>query len=149
MQPTTLIWKAQADLLVADTNTLGAVVALGVHLAKANFAPSLNLVIADLVQADFDGYATKAAGAAPYDAYYDAVSGFYTVRIKEPAGGWNWITTGLTNLPQTIYGAYLANGAGTDLYGSMLFAEPVVLTDIDQGVGIGDLLFQWRLDSPF
>lgn len=148
MQPSREIWKAQADLLVADVNTLGAVAALNVHLAKAIFVPSLDLAVAGLTEADFDGYAAKPAGAAPYDAYYDALTGLYTVRIKEPAGGWNWITTGVTNLPMTIYGVYLTDNTDADLYGSMLLEQPVTLDAVDQGVGIGDLTFQWLVTSP-
>lgn len=149
MQPSRVIWKAQADLLVADVATLGAAAALNVHLAKAVFVPSLDLLVGSLTPADFDGYAAKAAGAAPYDAYYDALTGLYSIRVKEPAGGWNWLTTGVTNLPQTIYGVYLTNSTNATLYGSLLLAEPVTLDAIDQGVGVGDLLFQWRQDSPF
>lgn len=148
MQPTRGLWIKQADLLVADLASLGAAAALNVHLAKAVFVPSLDLALASLTEADFDGYAAIAAGAAPYDAYYDALTGLYTVRVKEPAGGWNWLTTGVTNLPQTIYGAYLTNNANTTLWGSMLLPEAVTLDAADQGVGIGDIVFQWQTDSP-
>jgi len=149
MQPTTDLWKAQADLLVADTATLGAVAGLKVHLAINAFAPSLGLALTDLTEATFTGSAALTAGAAPYDAYYDALTGLYTVRVKEPAGGWNWICTAQPAPPETVYGVYLTNGAGTTLWGSMLLPEPVTIDDANQGVGVGDITFQWRVDSPF
>lgn len=149
MQPVRDLWKAQADLLVADTATLGAVAALKVHLAINSFAPGLDLALGDLTEATFTGSTAIAAGAAPYDAYYDALTGLYTVRVKEPAGGWNWICTAAPAAAETVYGVYLTNSAGTTLWGAQLLPEPVTIDDADQGVGVGDITFQWRVDSPF
>lgn len=141
MFPSSALAARFPALLAADTSSLGAAVALGVHLAKAAFVPALALTVASITQADFDGYAALAAGAAPQQSFVDPVTGGLIVQLNEPAGGWHWQTTGTTSLPMTIYGAYVTDGPGTTLWGSALLASPVTLTASGQGVDVPNVRF--------
>jgi len=111
-------------------------------LFKNNVALTEDLVVADLDLADFDGYAPIPSDAPPFSAAIDPVSGDQIVTIDEPAGGWRWETSGVTNLPQTIYGFGLTNGAGTVLHAAALLDDPVTLTAAGQEINLGSLTFR-------
>lgn len=138
-----------AVLVQTDTTFLDqAADALLVHLSKSAFTPGPSRVIGDFTEADFDGYAALEAGTGTPQRFLDPVTGLWMVQILEPVGGWNWITTGLTNLPQTIYGCYLTLNDGTTLVGCQRFGTQVVLTTEPQGINIDQVAVALSL-TPF
>lgn len=149
MQPTRALWRRGADLLAADSTTLApAALANKVKLSMADFTPSLDMVLGDFTEATFDGYAAKELGVGTQPIYYDAETGLLTITLEDPAGGYVWSTTGVTNLPQTIYGAYLVDNASAVLLGAYKFPNPVTLTESGQGVSFGELQLEFQPDSP-
>jgi len=124
-------------LLGADTVSLAEPTTfVKVHLAMEPFTPSLGLSVGDLVEATFTGYAEKSASDAATQVFKDPNSGEQVMQVKEPAGGWHWQTGGGFVGPQTIYGYYLTDMAGTILWASELLPEPVVLITAGQGVDV-------------
>lgn len=142
MIPTTPLLSAMAALLAADPATLAEVAKVGVKLVKAAFVPGIGLVAGDLTYADFDGSGALAVSSATADVFTDPATGEVIIQLKEPAGGWHWVTTGVTNLPQTIYGAALRNSTGADLWGSVLLDNPVVLSAAGQGIDLAQVRFR-------
>jgi len=116
-------------------------------LVKAPFTPAPETVIGDLTLADFDGYAPLAVNSATAAVFQDPATGDWLIQLDEPAGGWTWITTGATNLPQTIHGFGLTNSTGATLYGSELLDEPVELTASGQGIDIPRARFRLPADA--
>lgn len=142
MTPTDFLLDRLATLLATDTSTLApAANGVKIHLSKSAFTPSPGLTLAGLTEANFDGYAALVAGAGAQQDFRDPVTGFRVVQLLEPVGGWTWETTGTTSLPMTIYGWYVTNNAGTELYGSQLLPAPVTLSASGQGVAIGNIRF--------
>lgn len=144
MIPSSAILTQFTTLLAADTTTLAAVVPPEVALIKSAFVPAPDLDISTLTEADFDGYASITATAGTQLAVIDPATGDNMTQIKEPAGGWHWVTTGLTNLPQTIYGFVLVATAPplATLYGAQLLATPIVLTGVGQVVDLPPVRFR-------
>lgn len=149
MQPTDLILDRIAELLAEDTTTLApAALACEVHLAMNAFSPGTGTVLADLTEADFDGATEIDAGVGPQQNFIDPTTGRRVIQLLEPAGGWHWITTGVTNLPQTIYGYYVTNNGGTILYGCALLPAPVLLTGVGQAIDLPQVRFTFLPGSP-
>jgi len=115
------------------------------RLMQNNPSISSTTVVGDLLEADFGGYAAKTAtaGAAVVN---DPLTGNILLRIPDIAGGWDFLTSGTTNLPQTIYGAYVTDAAGAILLGAVKFPTPIVLTATAQIVQVDDL--NWVLTNP-
>lgn len=136
------------DALAADTAFLAPVAANKVALVISEFTPNENLVLADLTLADFDGSTPLAAGTGTQQVGVDPVTGDQLVTIKEPAGGWRWITTGLTNLPQVVWGYALVDNGVASLIGAELLPQPLSLTIVGLEVNLGRV--QLRLSqTPF
>lgn len=133
MQAADMIEFAAMDLLANDTATLNAVARPKLHLAKAAFVPGPGLLLAGLTEADFTGYAAVPVAAGAWNVFRDPNSGLIWVEAPIPAGGWHFDVTGTTNLPQTIFGWYVTDDGDTDLYGSELFDDPILL--VTSGVG--------------
>jgi len=149
MQPTRALWRRGADLLAADSTTLApAALANHVHLTMADFTPSLDMALVDFTEATFDGYAAKDLGIGSQPIFYDGETGLLTIKLEDPAGGYVWECTGVTNLPQTIYGAYLTDNADAVLFGAIKFDTPVTLSAADQGLSFGELELEFQTDSP-
>jgi len=84
--------------IIADTGDFKAM------LFSNSITPSKNTVKADLVEANFTGYARKSS--TPSSAFRDATGAW---RIQ--GGDAVWLCNGTGNTPQTIYGiAYLDSG---------------------------------------
>jgi hypothetical protein len=149
MTPTNEILQALVDLLAADTATLGSVTAMKVHLVAANFTPDPELTIGDLTLATFTGSAAKLAGTGTQQVFSDPVTGYRTIQILEPAGGWTWECTATPGAPETIYGVALTDNAGTDLYSTMLFNSPITISLIGQAVVVANLQFQFPPTVPY
>jgi len=142
MTGTKLLNDRIATLLAADTTTLAQVGLVNLHLAKEPFTEGPDLLLGDLTEADFDGYAPLAVDSATAQVFTDPTSGDTVIQLDEPAGGWSWETTGTTDLPQTIYGFALTDTAGAVVHGSQLLDTPVVLDGTGQGFNIPNINFR-------
>jgi hypothetical protein len=148
MKVSRVIWQAQMDLLAADTATLGASTAMNLHLANANFTPSLDLAVGSLSEATFVGSTKIACGTGAQPVYYDVLTGNRVVEILEPAGGFRWTCTTSPGSPETIYGYYLTDHTDAVLYGSALLSAPVTISAAGQGLDIGSIKLAWSTNSP-
>ncbi len=92
-----------------------------IGLIKAAIAPSVSTILADLTPANFDGYALGAA--VTWTAAFLVGGLFTSVR----SGNTHYQPSGSVT-PNTIYGAYLVNNAGTDLLGVEIFDNPIPLS---------------------
>lgn len=142
MIPTKALLDSMATSLSTDVNFLAEVLLVEVVLFKAPFVPLPSTLLADLTLADFDGYAPEAVDSATAQVFTDPNTGEQIIQLMEPAGGWHWETTGVTNLPQTIYGFGVTNHLNTDLWGSDLLPAPIVLTASGQGIDIDQVRFR-------
>lgn len=134
MIPYSDVFNSGPQKLASDTTTLAHATLLRVGLVKEPFTPSSALVMGDLVLADFDGYAAKTPVPGTQPSGADPSTSDFNITISPPAGGWRWETSGLTNLPQTIYGVVLYHNTGPTLYATELLANPIELDDLDQEV---------------
>jgi hypothetical protein len=105
-------------------------------LFKNNPTITVDTVLADLVLADFGGYAAIECGAGAPGVYMDPATGQWEIRPVEPAGGFEWVVDADDNLPQSIYGFALLNNAGTTLVAAEKFDAPKVLTAQNQVVDV-------------
>jgi len=106
---------------------------------KVPFTPLKTTLLASLTSANFDGATAKVGDAVDAVLFQDPVDGKTKLRIPEPLGGWNWITTGVTALPQTIYGIKVTSSTIAFL-GCQRLAADVILTTTGQGFGVGDVI---------
>jgi len=142
--PTQEVFELGPTLLGSDTATLNNMATLRVGLVKEPIVPGPGLAYGDLVFADFDGYAAKTPVAGVQPESVDPSNGDAILSIVPPAGGWRWETTGLTNLPQTIYGFALYNTAGTVLYAAEALAVPVELNGLNQSVNLPEVAMRFH-----
>jgi hypothetical protein len=102
------------------------------HLYQNNLTPSEDTLLADFVEADYDGYAAVAALAAAYPSYFimpdGSALGVFDVTVLFIDGG--------STTPNTIYGLYVTNTGGTQLLASLVFDTPKVLDAVDKFVRI-------------
>jgi hypothetical protein len=148
MAPTQVLQQAIATLLAHDTATLAAALALKIHLSKTAFVPGPGLTVASFTEADFNGYAALSPTAGNQLVYSDPITGLLTVELVPPAGDWHFQTTGILNLPQTIFGWYVTDNASAVLYGSGLLTPGVPLTAAGQGFDLPSLKFAFLNSSP-
>jgi len=144
MIPTTLIEAAAAELLAADTATLGAVAAMHVHLIAEPFVPSSGTDFASLLAATYAGSAAKSAGTGAQQVFVDPVTGNRIIQLLEPAGGWTWECTADPAAPETIYGYVVTDNTDTDTYGSDLLETPVEISEAGQAVAVPNI----RINLP-
>lgn len=138
--PTSQIRLSVGTLVAGDTNALNQPTLLNtMRLAAAPFVPSDTLIPASLTEASFTGYAAinQPAGAALTGV--DPITLQQKITIPDPAGGYRWATTGLTGLPQTIYGYYLTNSTNGKVWGSALLPTPITLQDVGQIIDLGTI----------
>lgn len=148
MYATRSIRNAAMALLAADTNTLApAADAIYIALVKNQIAPSEGIVLADCDLADFDGSNPLAVGLNAQPEGYDPTTDDSIIDLKPPAGGFRWITTGVTNLPQTIYGFVLLNHAQDTVLASELLAVAQPLSLLGQRIDLGDVLLRLPANS--
>lgn len=140
MLPTKAVRLQLGELLAADATTLApAMDANQIALVKSAFVPDENALIADFTLADFDGSTPIAGATGTQQVGNDPATGDQIITIKEPAGGWRWESTGVTNLPQTIYGAILMDDGGTTLLGMMLLDTPLTIAEAGQEINLGSV----------
>jgi len=143
MVPTNTVFERMLSLLGADTATVGTVDAptnCQVMLIKSTFVPGPTTRLADLDEADFDGYAQVACAGAPKPQSNDPSNGDSILTLTPSTGGFTWETTGLTNLPQTIFG-YAVIGHGPEIVGSALITPTVTLNGINQSITVATPTF--------
>lgn len=150
MVPTNTLLTAMMTALGSDTTMLAG--ALWLFPIKSEFSPGPDPVLTDADLADFDGSGPKTTGAATRPVLSDPVSGDIFIRIPDPAGGWQWTTTGTTNLPQTIYGVALSSDSatieGAELLGTALLpGGPVELNITGNSFGFSDVDFRLVLPA--
>jgi len=122
-------------LLGSDTVTLSQTTdVLHLHLAQAPFTPGPSLVLGDLTEADFPGYAALDAAAGPIPQSVDPGNGDSLLQFSPDTGLWRWETTGAVSPSQTIHGFYLTSNDDLTLFAAELLAAPVTLTGINQSV---------------
>jgi len=139
MQPTQTLLSTLAELLAGDVAYLAAAAAKHVHWIKDVFTPDLTTDFTALVEADFDGYVALNAAAGAQQAFTDPITGQRVVQLIEPLGGWHSETTGVTNLPQTIYGYAVTDLADAVTLGSALLDTPVTLSGVGEAVDVSNI----------
>lgn len=143
--------RMESPFTAVVTAVAGAIAALAdwwgetdnkLHLMQNNPAITSTTVVGDFTEADFGGYAAKLATAAAA-VFTDPLTGNIIIRVPDPSGGWAFASSGAppANLPQTIYGAYLTDNAGTGLIGAVKFDTPITITDAGQIIDIDDVTF--------
>lgn len=128
--------------LATDTTTLNAAGATKIILLKAPFTPSESMVLADVVEATFPGYAAISCVAGGPLVTQDPLTGDMIMTFRVPAGGWRWVTDGLVDPPQTIYGFAVVNSDDNFLMGAQVLPVPITLTGtpIAQEIDIGSVV---------
>jgi len=135
--------RLQIGAALAADLPLAAIAATNkVRLVIADFTPDEDMVFADITSADFDGSTPLAAALGAQQVGLDPLTGDQIVTMVEPLGGWRWITTGLTNLPQVVYGYALCDEvAAPVLLGLTKLDSPISLTIVGQEIRIGQVQF--------
>jgi len=141
MQPTQAIVNSLAELLAEDVAFLAAAAVKNVHLITSPFTPALTTDFTLETEATFDGYVVKTAAAGAQQFFTDPLTGERITQLIEPAGGWHWQTTGVTDLPQTIYGFIVTDAADAVTLGSALLDEPVTLNASGEAIDVDQIKF--------
>lgn len=138
--------QAMRDLLIAlwSANPPLSQVAdkLRVYLINQVFTPSAVLVPGDVTTAAFTGGAFKEAGLGDPNVITDPTSGIQYLQLLDPAGGFTWIATVAPGAPETIYGYMITDHANAAVYGCERFAANVVITNVGDGVQLGQVRYQ-------
>jgi len=119
------ILELMLNLLPSAAGSAGPLHGIKLKLYKNPLAPQPSNLLADFTEADYTGYAESAALT-------------WSPAVGDGSGTWQligspetWAPTG-TTVPNTIYGVYAVDTAGTTLIFSEQFASPVpmaALTD--------------------
>lgn len=118
-----------------------------VALFMNSVTPNEDMILADLTLATFDGHTEKTVAAGAQEAAVDPISGQQLITVPDIVGGWRWQTTGITNLPQTIYGFCLYDSTGPGpLLGVELLPTPITLTAAGQEVNVPFVRFAVSLE---
>jgi len=137
----TRAWLKEILEIVADITKFSDADAPRLRLFKNDVQPNVDTELGDFEEADFDGYTEKGWSSDDWNYGVDPVSGNQILEPKPTGASAVWEVTGETDIPQTVYGFYLTDNAGTTLIGARRFNTPVVLT----GPATGKVV---RLDAP-
>jgi len=138
MQMTRFFRASLASLLAAQASGLApAADPNAISLIMADFTPTEDLVIGDLTFATFTGSTPIDGFVGAQEYWIDPATDEYMITLIEPANGWRFEVQDTANLPQTIYGFALHNGAKNVLLGVHHFDEPITLTMALQAIDIG------------
>ena len=130
----TAAFTAQINNLVAtDTTWLANASPNTVALVIAPFTPAPTLQASDLTLASFTGGDPKSITAGNQTKIFDSTTGRRGILLVEPAGGLNFVCTGLTGLPQTVYGYALLKADGT-LIATALLDTPQTIVAVGNNV---------------
>lgn len=125
-----------AAAIAAMSTTWGAAGFCRVRLIQEAFSPTPQTDLTALTEADFGGYAVKAATIIA-NAWYDTGTAQWHIMVPPPAGGWNWECNAATNVPQTIFGYTLEDIASSTKFASGLLLPPVEITGVGDAVNLG------------
>jgi len=147
-------WGFWAITLGNDTTTfLG--VDLWLHGVKSDFAPALDTDFSLAEESDFDGYpspADRKIDAAARTFGYDGATGDMQIMLPAPTGGNFMTTTGVTNLPQVLYGFALSTdsvGLNTaNIVASLRLDAPIDVTINAQLIPLPDLGLRVSPNDP-
>lgn len=149
MIPTQATVDAINELLRTSDAIWGTVApAATVSLINAEFVPSAALTSGDLSFADFDGSDNILVPMGDQVFVLDSATGRIGVKLKEPVGGFSWVVTGVTNLPQTIWGWSVRDADSGDLLWTELLPSPIPLTAIGNVVEVTAIL-GYLLINPY
>lgn len=125
---------------IAATTGLGSAggAAKLVHLFKNDIDPDETSVLTDFEEAEFGGYGAIALEEAVGTLGLDPLSGEYVVRVDQAAGGQFFTSSGDFD-PETIYGAYITDDAGTSLLAFLRFATPILVNASGQIIDVPDV----------
>lgn len=135
---TTVIDDLIAAAIGSDTVTFAT---NHVWLVDQPFVPSISPEL-PVPPVDADGIAEIVSSGATLLIAVDTVTGDKVYRLKPPAGGWYWVTTGATTLPRTIYGWYWTKADDTTLIVSGLLDARPNLDAVGQEVEIDHIEFR-------
>ncbi len=133
---------AAVDQLGSDTGEAKKVI-----LFKNDFDPGVATLLGDLTLADFDGYAAKNLAEGVGLVGVDPLSLNREVVVKQAAGGLIWTLSGVTNLPQTIFGFAIVNKDADTLYAAERFENPLELIDGSEIVTVDKLAVEFAADA--
>lgn len=105
-------------ILLALTGVGGELAGAKLHAFQNPVTPTPSIVLADLVECDFTGYAASAA--ITWGVILNNIDG----TAYAPGGGIEFAATG-SAVGNTVYGVYLTDGAGTTLLAVWLLDSPV------------------------
>lgn len=133
-------------LLAADAGSFApAVSANKVALIMAPFSLNEDLTAGALTLATFTGATPIAGSTGAQLTGLDPATFEQLITIKEPVGGWRWVTTNTVNLPQTIYGFALLDSTLATLLGVGMLTVPITLTDTGQVIDLGSITMRIQL----
>src|SRR5262245_20478099 len=99
MTPLQAILDGWGDLIAADTATLApAVSANKIALIMSAFTPTQQIQLTDFTLATFTGSTPIAGATGAQQRAIDPLTADELITIKEPAGGWRWVTGDTANL---------------------------------------------------
>jgi len=150
MIPTNKVVGRMNGLYAIDETTWGdPSSATHIQLIQSEFVPSAELTLADVTLADFDGSTPIAVPIAPQIQVVDSGTGRLGILLKEPVGGYKFICSGATNLPQTIYGWAVTDDADSDhILWSELLPVPKVIASAGDFVELTALL-GYQVINPY
>jgi len=132
-----LVVAAASDICANTANLAQPTPFVALGLIKTPFTPDPDLTLGVGMLADFDGSTPIHADSAATQLGTDPANGDQIITPKVPAGGWRWVVTGVTNLPQTIYGFCILDSAETTLLASELLDPPITLTTTTDEIVLG------------
>jgi len=147
MYPTQAAYESAVLAMGATTVSFGTVFSKPLFLIpiKAAFTPGPSPAVTDADIADFDGSTPLVYASAARIPVADVLTSELRINMPAPVGGNQFTTSGVTNLPQTIYGAVLGTSSttveGGVLYGSGTLDEPMTLTASGQQIDFGQIEF--------
>lgn len=118
--------KAMLASIKAESGYLDGAVC---KLYKNSIAGGPNTELDVIEPADFDGYATST------EITWGGVALGEDDKAKVLGDRKEWVPTGTTT-PNTVYGAYITNAAGTQLIAVLPFEAPVYVTGPDDVVSV-------------
>lgn len=131
-----LLTMAQQMTALTDSDRYGP--DAEVRLIVEPFTPTAYLEVDDLTYASFDGGEPKAPDSNPQNITSPS-TGMPGLLLREPAGGFNYVCSGTTDLPQTVYGWAVIDSGGLLAFCDLL-DEPVVISEVGDFVTLSAIL---------
>lgn len=124
VQPNAISLEMIAALIAASAELDG----VKVHLYKNNLAPTVNSVVADFVAADFTGYGVSSAVVWGTPGISQSGVPLVLGDVKE------FLSTFPFTVPNTVYGYYVTNTAGSKLLFAEKFETPQIISTGNQQI---------------